>query len=60
VMVKNFTNINKTINYLSPQITEHKKATTHAHGNPRLGLRQEQSFGGVNPVNWLSTLPLVI
>ena len=42
VVVNNFTNINKTNNYLSPQITEHKKTVTYGIGNPGPGLRQAQ------------------
>jgi hypothetical protein len=49
-MVTNFTNINKTDNYLSPQLTEHKKTTTNDVGNPGHGLGQTLKYGGVKPV----------
>ena len=34
VMVKNSTDINKTNNHLSPQITEHKQITTYDVEHP--------------------------
>jgi len=37
VIVKNYTNINKTINHLSPQIIEHEKTTRFDGGNPGTG-----------------------
>ena len=44
-MVKNPSNINKTNNYISPQIIEHKKTTTYDVGNPRPGMGQTQQCG---------------
>ena len=49
--INNFTNINKTDNYLSPQIIEHtQKKTQHMHGigNPCFGLGQAQNVAGLN------------
>jgi hypothetical protein len=37
-MVNNSTNINKTNNYLSPQIIEHIKTMTYGTRNPDSGL----------------------
>ncbi len=39
-MVINFTNINKTKNHLSSELTEHKKTTTYDVGNSSPGLGQ--------------------
>jgi len=43
-MVNNSTNINKSNNYLSPQIIEHKKITTNDIGNPCPGWGQAQKL----------------
>ena len=44
-MVNNSTNINKTNNNHSPQLTKHKKKnTTYDVGNPGPGLGQAQTF----------------
>ena len=45
--VNNSNNINKTNSHLSPQIIEHKKATTYNVGDPDPGLEQVQKYGGV-------------
>jgi hypothetical protein len=53
----NFTNINKTNDYLSPQNKEQKKRTmTYADRIPGPGLRWVQKCGGVKPVNEIPTL----
>ena len=58
----------QAINYLLPELTEHKKkkkkkkkqqqkkTTTHDAGNPGSGLEQAQQFAGVKPVNGIPTL----
>ena len=43
-MVNNYTNINKTNDYLSPQITENNKTTTCDVGNQGPGLGQAQEM----------------
>ena len=50
-MVNYSTNINKTINHLSPQIIEYKKKTntTYDVSNPGPGLGQVQKGGRVKP-----------
>ena len=53
-MVNNFTNINKTYNYLSPQSIEHKKY--QHNGFLGSGLRQAQNCGSVK---WISTGPTI-
>ena len=59
-MVNNSTNINKTNNHLSSELTEHKKKrgiTTYDIGNPDPGLGHTQKCGGVKPSpldNWIS------
>jgi hypothetical protein len=40
-MVNNSTNINKTNNHLSPQITDREKVTTYPDGHPSVGWEQE-------------------
>jgi len=40
-MVNNSTNINKTNNHLSPQITDQEKATTYPDGHQSAGWGQE-------------------
>ena len=47
LMVNNFTNINKTNNHLSPQLTEYKKETTYDVGNSGLCLGQTKKCGGI-------------
>jgi hypothetical protein len=49
-MVNNSTNINKTNNHLSPQLTEHKKTTKYdvEHRGPALG--QAHKCSGVKPI----------
>jgi hypothetical protein len=47
LMVNNFTNINKTNNHLSPQLTEHKKETTYDVGNSGLCLGQTKKCCGI-------------
>ena len=50
-MVNNSTNINKTNNYISPQIIEHTKKTTTNTYDPGPGLRQLQICDGFKPNN---------
>jgi len=58
-MVNNSTNINKTNNYLSPQLNGHKKdLDIYDFGNPDHGLVQAQKCGRVKLVNGISTPPL--
>ena len=47
VMLNNSTNFNKTNNYLSTYLTEHKTTIYHVE-NPDPGLGQEQKYGGLN------------
>ena len=56
-MVNNSTNINKTNNQLSPELTEHKKDNDICIGNLGPGLGQAQKCGWVKPVNRIPTLP---
>jgi hypothetical protein len=46
--VNNSTNINKTNNHLSPQLTEHKKTMTYGIGNLGPGLWQTQNLATCN------------
>jgi hypothetical protein len=55
-MVNNSTNVNKTNNHLSLQITKHKKKTrTYDIGNPDPGLGQAQKncLFVIHPLHWL-------
>ena len=56
-MITNSTNINKTNNYLSTQIIEHKKIAIYEDENPDPDLEQAQMSGVDKPVNWISTRP---
>jgi len=60
VVINNFSTFNNTNNRLSPQLIEHKKATTYEVRNPGLGLRQAPKRGGVEPVAVLSGFALVL
>jgi hypothetical protein len=51
-----FTNINKTNNHNSPQLTEQKKTTTYVE-NPRPASGQAQQCYGVQSVKRITTLP---
>jgi hypothetical protein len=53
-MVNNSTNINKTNNNLSPQITTYDVV----NAGPSLG--QQYKCGRVKPINGIPTLPLLI
>jgi len=53
-MFNNSTNINKTNNHLSPEITEHKKRPQH------MMLEIQFVARGVKEVNGILTLPLFI
>jgi len=55
-MVNNSTNINKTNNHLSHQLTEHKK-TPYDVGYPVTSLEHAEQGGGVKPVNVIPILP---
>ena len=57
-MFNNSTNINKIVNYLSPQAIEHKKTMTYGIGILCPDLRRVQKCGGIKPVNAITTLPL--
>ena len=60
-LVNNFTNINKTNNHPSPQVTEHRQnTTTYDVGNQGPGLGRALKCGGVEPVNGIQTAVLVI
>lgn len=50
-MVNNSTNINKTNNYISPQIIEHTQKNTTNTYDPDPGLRQLQICDGFKPNN---------
>ena len=54
-MVDNSTNINKTNNYLSPQIIEHKQITTHGVENRGPALGQTQEYRDDNIVSHFFT-----
>ena len=56
VMVNNSTNINKTNNHLSHQLTEHKKIP-YVVGNPGTSLEHAELSGGVKPVNGIPIVP---
>jgi hypothetical protein len=58
-MVNSSTNINKTNNHLSPQITEHKKTTRYDNRNVCPGLGQTNIWR-LKPLNWILYLPLLI
>ena len=55
-MVTNATNINKTNNYLSPELTEEKKTTVYDVGNPGPALGHAHKYVGVKLVNGIPTL----
>ena len=55
LMVNNSTNINKTNNYLSPQLIEYKKITTDEVGNLGPCLGQVKKCGGVKSLIGLVT-----
>jgi len=68
-MFNNSTNINKTNNHLSRQITEHKKRPRYEVGNPGPGLRQTWKYAESNRLmesqsspldNWFSNVNYVI
>ena len=50
-MVINSTNINKTNNYCSQQISEYIKHHDYVDGNPSPDFRETQKYDGVNPTN---------
>ena len=55
-MVINFTNINKTNNHFSSELTEQNKVTTtYEVGHPGSGFGQAQKCGSVKPANDIST-----
>jgi hypothetical protein len=58
-MVRNVTDTNKTNNYLTPKIIEHRKATIYEVGNPGPGLWYAQKCGGAKPVYEISILLLI-
>ena len=57
-MFHNSTNINKANNHLSNEIIEHKKYHDVKHPGP--GFEQAQKCIGVNPINVISSLPLLV
>ena len=62
-MINKYININKTYNYLSPQIIEDKKnikKSTYDVGNPDPGFGQSQKCGETKPVNGIPILSLLI
>jgi hypothetical protein len=48
---------NEQSSLILTEVAEHKKTMTYDVGNPGPNLEQEQTFGGIKPVNGIPTLP---